>query len=67
MISARKLESYKRAEAVAQAARLWVTSGHRWSQDDVNLFADLVLDWMATTGKIKYEKPKRRRKTKHAP
>lgn len=56
-ISKRKLESYKRAEAVAQELRRQV-SGHR-DNIDMNALADFVIHWMKTTGSIKYETPKK--------
>ena len=53
-LSKRKLESYKRAEAVAQAARLYLLG--RNIEDPSNLL-EHVLHWMKVTGNIKYEKP----------
>ncbi len=58
-LSKRKLESYRRAEIVAQASRLMVTTALP-SQSVLNLWSGAVLDWMAVTGKLKYDTPKRR-------
>ncbi len=54
-ISKRKLESYKRAEAVAQEARRFLQVCHKESPDEL---LEHVLHWMKVTGKVKYEKPK---------
>lgn len=59
-LSRRKLESYRRAEKVAQASRLLIAAGARPTQEVVNLWSGLTLDWMAVTGKLKYETPSRR-------
>jgi hypothetical protein len=56
-ISKRKLESYKRAEAVAQELRRQV-SGHR-DDIDMNVLADFVIHWMRTTGSVKFHVPKK--------
>lgn len=58
--SKRKLESYRRAEVVAQASRLLITAGARPSQEVIDLWSGAVMDWMRVTGKLKYSKPKRR-------
>jgi hypothetical protein len=57
-MSARKLESYKRAEIVAQASRLMMTKPQ--SQKLTDLWSGAVIDWMAVTGKLKFDTPKRR-------
>jgi len=56
----RKLESYRRAEIVAQASRLVITSGAHPTQDVLDLWSGAVLDWITVTGKLKYDRPKRR-------
>jgi hypothetical protein len=68
-ISKRKLESYKRAEKVAQASRAYMTApftatGHASmaQKEACDLWTGCVLDWMEVTGKVKYEKPKRRKR-----
>lgn len=53
-ISKRKLESYKRAEAVAQAARRYLQNCHKESPNEL---LEHVFHWMKVTGKVKYEKP----------
>lgn len=53
-ISKRKLESYKRAEAVAQAARIYLQNCHKLQPNEL---LEHVLHWMKVTGKVKYEKP----------
>lgn len=60
-LSQRKLESYRRAEIVAQASRLLMTRP-RGSESEVacDLWTAAVIDWMTVTGKIKYETPARR-------
>ena len=58
MLSKRRLESYRRAEVVAQAARRFITT--KVADKDLNELADTVLDWMAVTGKQKYDAPVRR-------
>ncbi len=60
-LSKRKLESYRRAEVVAQASRLLMVS-YINGQDPkiVDAWTGAVLDWMTVTGKLKYDKPKRR-------
>lgn len=59
-LSARKLESYRRAEVVAQAVRKYIAAGNRVTQADVDMLAETVLDWMRVTGSVKYQSPKRR-------
>lgn len=54
VISKRKLESYKRAERVAQEARRQMSAAYK---SDPNKLCDLVINWMAVTGNIKYEIP----------
>jgi len=56
-ISSRKLESYKRAEAVAQELRRQIAG--RSNNIDMNALADFVIHWMKSTGNIKYQKPQR--------
>ena len=53
-ISKRKLESYKRAEKVAQEARRQSTAAYK---NDPNKLCDFVIHWMKVTGKVKYETP----------
>ena len=53
-ISKRKLESYKRAEKVAQEARRYVANCHKI---DPNLLAEFVIHWMKVTGEVKYQIP----------
>ena len=55
-ISKRKLESYKRAEKVAQELRYQMQSVS--FKDEEALF-DFVIHWMRTTGDIKFERPQR--------
>lgn len=59
-LSKRKLESYRRAEVVAQASRAYIAAGGRATQDMVNLWSGAIIDWMAVTGKLKFDTPKRR-------
>lgn len=61
-LSKRKLESYKRAEIVAQASRAYMAAGNRATQEMVDLWSGAVLDWMTVTGKLKYDTPGRRGK-----
>jgi hypothetical protein len=63
-LSARKMESYKRAEVVAQALRLYIALGPHATQKDVDLMSDALLDWMDVTGKLRYAAPVRRSKVK---
>lgn len=56
-ISKRKLESYKRAEALAQEARRQIAG--RRDDIDLNQLADFVIHWMRTTGNVKFNIPKR--------
>jgi 3-deoxy-D-manno-octulosonic-acid transferase len=53
-ISKRKLESYRRAEALAQELRYQMT--HRRDEDNQRL-CDFVISWMRSTGNLKYERP----------
>lgn len=55
-ISKRKLESYKRAEAVAQEARHQLRSA---SVDNPARLADFVIYWMRSTGNVKFNRPDR--------
>lgn len=59
-LSKRKLESYQRAEVVAQASRAYMAAGGRATQEMVDLWTAAVLDWMEVTGKLKYNTPARR-------
>lgn len=59
-LSKRKLESYRRAEIVAQASRLLITKGAYPTQELWDLWSGAVLDWMSVTGKLRYDTPKRR-------
>lgn len=56
-ISQRRLESLLRAEDVARELR-WQFSSNQW---DAVVLHELVVRWMAKTGKHKYERPRRRR------
>jgi len=53
-ISKRKLESYKRAEAVARELRYQFTHN---ANKDQQILLDLLIHWMKVTGEIKYERP----------
>lgn len=54
VISKRKLESYKRAEAVAQELRRQISKNdHNPSQ-----IADFLIHWGKVTGKVQYDIPK---------
>lgn len=61
-MSKRKLESYKRAEIVAQASRQILTTWNtpRMTQEMVDLWSGAIVDWMNVTGKLKWDTPKRR-------
>jgi hypothetical protein len=59
-MSKRKLESYRRAEVLAQASRQLMVRWHNPSQELVDLWSGALLDWMSVTGKLKYDTPKRR-------
>ena len=63
-LSKRKLESFRRAEVVAQVSRklLTVMGTSRETQEIVDLWSGAILDWMTVTGKLKYDMPKRRGK-----
>jgi len=54
VISKRKLESYKRAEKVAQEARRQCVS---YTNSNPNQLSDFVIHWMDVTGKVKYDIP----------
>lgn len=56
----RRLESYRRAEVVAQAARGFITAKVVDRDGMLNELAATVLDWMTVTGKQKYDAPIRR-------
>ena len=66
-ISKRKMESYKRAEVVAQAFRRQMCAGGRVTHDLVNDTTDSLLDWMDVTGEVKYAKPVRRSRINRRP
>lgn len=53
-ISKRKLESYKRAEVIARELRYQLSAAHK--EDQMKLYR-LVINWMKTTGKIRFERP----------
>ncbi len=55
-LSKRKLESYKRAEMVCQEFRYQISMANR---EDWNRVAKYVFHWMDTTGKVKYDRPKK--------
>ncbi|MCP4991007.1 MAG: hypothetical protein GY928_34655 [Colwellia sp.] len=55
-LSKRKLESYKKAELLARELRFQMA--HR-DNDDRSLLLDFVIQWMRSTGNIKYERPSR--------
>jgi hypothetical protein len=59
-LSKRKMESYRRAEVVAQAARQHIAAGGRVTQVMQDIFIHSVIDWLDVTGNVKFEKPKRR-------
>lgn len=65
-LSKRKLESYKRAEVVAQALRKHIAAGPRVTQTDINHMVDCLHDWMSVTGELKYNDPVRRGRKKHS-
>ena len=54
IISKRKLESYKRAERVAQEARRQCVSANNANP---NQLCDFVIHWMKVTGEVKYHIP----------
>jgi hypothetical protein len=59
-LSKRRLESYRRAEVVAQAAREFITAPVSAQVEKINTLSATVLDWMTVTGKQKYDPPIRR-------
>ena len=59
-LSKRKLESYRRAEVIAQASRQLIAAGPNPAQELWDVWSGAVMDWMIVTGKVKYAKPKRR-------
>jgi hypothetical protein len=59
-LSKRKMESYKRAEVVAQAARAYIAAGGRTTQEHLDDLVHSTIDWMDVTGNVRFEKPKRR-------
>lgn len=59
-LSKRKMESYKRAEVVAQAARAYISAGGRVTQKHLDDLAHSTIDWLDVTGNVKFEQPKRR-------
>lgn len=59
-LSKRKLESYRRAEIVAQASRRLIAAGVQPKQEVVDLWSGAVMDWMTVTGNLKYDAPVRR-------
>lgn len=58
-ISKRKLESYKRAEILAQECRFQCADSRNL---DLGRLADFVLHWMQSAGNIKYERPDKPKK-----
>lgn len=60
MLSKRRLESYRRAEVVAQAARELITAPVAAQVGKMNMLSATILDWMTVTGKQKYDPPIRR-------
>lgn len=59
-LSKRRLESYRRAEVVAQAARQFITATVVDRDAKLVPLLDAVLNWMTVTGKQKYAAPVRR-------
>lgn len=59
-LSKRKMESYQRAEVVAQAARQYLAAGPRVTQEMLDALVHSTIDWLDVTGKVAFEKPKRR-------
>lgn len=53
-LSKRKLESYRRAEMVAQECRYQFADNRR---NDIKRISDLVIHWMRSTGNVKYDRP----------
>lgn len=66
-LSKRKIESYRRAEVVAQAARKFMTARVTDNQVEFDMLVDTVLDWMAVTGQVKFAAPVRRSQKKWSP
>ena len=60
MLSKRRLESYRRAEVVAQAARGFMAARVVERESRWEVLTAAVLDWMTVTGKQKYDTPVRR-------
>ena len=56
-ISKRKLESYKRAELVAREVRYLIAHNEEMGAK----IADLCIDWMKVTGKIKNARPEEKK------
>ena len=59
-ISKRKMESYRRAEVVAQASRQCIAACGKLTQEMQDAWVHSVIDWMDVTGNVKFEKPRRR-------
>ena len=59
-LSKRKMESYQRAEVVAQAARQYIAAGPRVTQEMLDVLVHSTIDWIDVAGRIAYEEPKRR-------
>jgi hypothetical protein len=59
-ISKRKMESYRRAEVVAQASRTYIAAGGRLTQKMSDDLVHSTIDWLDVTGLVAFEKPKRR-------
>ena len=64
-LSKRKMESYKRAEVVAQAVRQYIAAGGMVTQEMLDDLLCSTLDWIDVTGKVAYEKPQRRSRKVH--
>ena len=56
-ISARKLKSYQRAEAVARELRYQLADARHANDMNYAKLFRLLASWMKTTGKIKYDRP----------
>ncbi len=56
-LSKRKLESYKRAELVAREVRYLIANNKEMGAK----IADLCIDWMQVTGKIKNVRPEEKK------
>lgn len=59
-LSKRRLESYRRAEVVAQAARAFMAAKVADRDATFEVLTGAVMDWMTVTGKQRYATPIRR-------